>query len=133
LSIIYSLNNNFMKKLLLGTCALLGTAGMAQANVLTVNNLTACTYEATMTGYGAIATIPPGISTFTSLAGFDISSFKIIYMSGGTGLASCSVGLGYMSSNTMGQPTPPCLPPGAYFSAAWAQATSTANATAIIF
>lgn len=122
-----------MKKLLLAVCALLGTVGMAQANVLTVNNITGCTYQATMNGYGAIATIPPGISTFTSLPGSNITEIKIIYMSGGTGLASCSVGLGNTNSNTMGQPTPPCLASGAYFTAAWAQMTPTANATAVIY
>lgn len=121
-----------MKKLLLGVCALLGTAGMAQANVLTATNLTACSYDVSISGYGT-TTLPPGTSTFVSLPGTNIDAIKVLYTSGGSVIAACSVGYGFLNANTLGQPTPPCLPPGGFFTASWAQGSQTANASLVIF
>lgn len=115
-----------MKKRLLVAFALMVTFGVASANTLTVNNLTACTYTISLSG-GAGTTVPPGTSTFLSYPGVNIDFIKIVY-----GSTQVNVGYGSFYSNSMGQPAPPCLV-NPYFTASWAQASPTANASLVIF
>ncbi|RQO30818.1 hypothetical protein DBR32_08845 [Taibaiella sp. KBW10] len=116
-----------MKKILLGAFALIGTYGMAEAaNILTVNNLTSCTYTISLSG-GSGTTVPPGISTFSSFSYTNIDFIKIMY-----GTTQVNVGFGSPYSNSIGQPAPPCIT-NPFFTASWAQATQASNATLVIF
>ncbi|RQO31048.1 hypothetical protein DBR32_10095 [Taibaiella sp. KBW10] len=124
-----------MKKVLLGLLALAGTAGIAAANTLTITNLTSCPYTLSISGTGSGgggAMVGAGASiTYTSGAGLNIGAIKIMYVSG-TNFTQVNVGYGFFYSNSIGQPTPPCLT-GTYFTASWAQASPTDNATLVIF
>lgn len=117
-----------MKKLLLATLALTGTFVAAEANVLNVTNLTPCTYTISLSG-GTGTTIPPGTSTFYSFGTVHITAIKIMW---GTS-TQVNVGYGMPYHNSIGQPTPTCLAPGAYYTASWAQASPTADASMVIF
>ncbi|RQO32468.1 hypothetical protein DBR32_02365 [Taibaiella sp. KBW10] len=120
-----------MKKLLLGVLALTGTYGITSANVLTVHNLTACSY--TLSTSGPLLTVPPGTSTFVSAVGNDFYITKVVYNFGSFPETSIGVGLGTPYSNSAGQPVPPCLVGTTFYTASWSQASMTANATLVIF
>lgn len=120
-----------MKKLLLGVLALIGTAGIAQANTLTVMNLTGCTYTLSISGYG-YATVGSGTYVFNSVGPADITAAKVLYVFASGANTGLGVGISTPYANTAGQLTPPCLT-AAYFTASWAQSTSSANATMVIF
>ena len=120
-----------MKKLLLGTLALIGISVEAEANMLTIYNNTPCTYTLSISGAGG-ATVLPGMSTIMSVGTANIDAVKIMYVNG-TNYTQVNVGYGYTISNSIGQPTPPCLTASTYFTAAWSQASVTANATLSIF
>ena len=117
-----------MKKLLLAALALTGTFVAAEANVLNVTNLTPCTYAISLSG-GTGTAIPPGTSTFYSFGTVHITAIKIMW---GTN-TQVNVGFGSPYHNSLGQPTPTCLAPGGFYTASWAQATATADATLVIF
>lgn len=122
-----------MKKLVLAVLALAGTYGMSEAaNVLTVNNLTGCSYTLSLSG-GGIVTIGPGVSTFNSYPTVNITEAKVVYVSGGVNVAGFGVGMSNPYANTIGQPTPPCLTSSTYFTGSWAQSAASANATLVIF
>ncbi len=79
-----------MKRLFLAAAVLAGTFGMTHANILTVHNLTACTYTLS-TSAGTYLTVGPGVSTFTSTP--DIIATKIVYNMGGPNEVSIGVGI----------------------------------------
>ena len=120
-----------MKKLLLGAFALIGTAGIANANTLTVTNLTGCPYTLSISGYG-YATIGSGTYTFNSIGSVNIEAAKVLYVFTSGATTGLGVGIGTPYANTAGQPTPPCLT-AAYFTASWSQASSASNASLVIF
>ncbi|MNT40181.1 MULTISPECIES: hypothetical protein [Edaphocola] len=120
-----------MKKLLLGAFALIATAGIANANTLTVTNLTGCPYTLSISGYG-YATIGTGTYVFNSLSGTNIDAAKVLYVFASGANTGLGVGLTSPYANTAGQPTPPCLT-AAYFTASWSQGSATANASLVIF
>lgn len=120
-----------MKKLLLGVFALIGTAGIAQANTLTVMNLTGCPYTLSISGYG-YATIGTGTYTFNSIGSANIDAAKVVYVFASGATTGLGVSMGTPYANTAGQPTPPCLT-AAYFTASWSQGSPTANASLVIF
>ncbi|RQO31047.1 hypothetical protein DBR32_10090 [Taibaiella sp. KBW10] len=123
-----------MKKVLLATLALMGTYGISKAaNVLTVNNLTACSYTLSLAG-GGIVTVGPGVTTFNSYPATNITEAKVVYIVGG-GATNVGFGVGMSNpyANSLGQPTPPCLTSSTFFTGSWAQSAATANATLIIF
>ncbi|RQO32469.1 hypothetical protein DBR32_02370 [Taibaiella sp. KBW10] len=121
-----------MKKVLLAAFALIATYGIADANVMTVQNLTACTYTLS-TSTGQILTAPPGLSTFTSTGSLHFVATKVVYNFGVFPETTLGVGLGSPYANTMGQTTPPCLVGTTYYTGSWSQASPTANATLVIF
>ncbi|RQO29955.1 hypothetical protein DBR32_13655 [Taibaiella sp. KBW10] len=111
----------------------MGTYGITEAaNILTVNNLTGCTYTLGLDG-GGLVTAGPGVTIFNSNPNANITIAKVAYWPGATIIAETAVGLGFPYGNTMGQPTPPCLTSSTYFTASWAQASASANATLVIF
>ncbi len=123
-----------MKRLLLAAVALAGTFGIAQANTVTVNNLTGCPYTLNFSSYAI--TIGPGVTLVTPPAGDpDLFVCKVIYNHGLPGSISIGVGLNpdYPSYATSAMYTnnPPCAPNG--YSAAWTQTSATANAQLVIF
>lgn len=120
-----------MKKLILGAIALIGTAGIATANTLTVTNLTGCPYTLSISGYG-YATIGSGTYVFNSTPGVNIDAAKVVYVFTSGSTTALGVGIGTPYANTAGQPTPPCLS-AAYFTASWSQGSPTANASMVIF
>lgn len=120
-----------MKKLLLAALALTGTGIAAEANMLTVTNLTPCTYTISLSG-GTGTIIPPGTSTFYSFGTVSITAIKIMYVNG-SNYTQVNVGYGMPYHNSIGQPTPPCLPPGGFYTASWAQSSATADASMVIF
>jgi len=129
-----SINKNssklfFMKKMLLAALALTGTGVAAEANMLTVNNLTPCTYTISLSG-GSGTVIPPGTSTFYSFGTVNITAIKIMW---GGGVTQVNVGYGSPYHNSIGQPTPTCLAPGGFYTASWAQASPSADASMVIF
>lgn len=123
-----------MKKLLLAAMALVGTYGMTHANVMTVHNLTGCSYMLS-TNIGLIP-IGPGTYTFTSPAATPYIATKIVYNYGTTPNISIGVGIppGFPPyANSASFPyTPPCLTTS-YYTASWAQSSQTADATLVIF
>ena len=123
-----------MKRLLLAACALAGTYGITQANTVTVNNLTGCTY--TLNFSSSIGTAPPGISVHTSAPGTDIIACKIIYDYAGPNNISIGVGMSPdyppYANSSMFPYTPPCLT-SSFYTVAWSQSGATANATLVIF
>ncbi|RQO31050.1 hypothetical protein DBR32_10105 [Taibaiella sp. KBW10] len=124
-----------MKKIFLATLALVGTYGMAEAaNVLTVNNLTGCTYTLSISGAG-YATIGPGVTIINSFPTANIDFVKIMYTFGGGAVTQVNVGITQPYHNSMGQPTPPCITASGstLFTGSWAQASPTANAALVIF
>lgn len=121
-----------MKKLLLGALALAGTYGIAEANNMTVHNLTACTYTLS-TSTGQLITVAPGTSTHTSTSPLHFTATKVVYNFGISPETSIGVGLGSPYSNSMGQPVPPCLIGTTYYTASWSQSSATADATLVIF
>lgn len=125
-----------MKKVLLAAFCLLGSYGISQANTLTVNNLTGCTYILSLDGGGYVSA-SPGSNTFTSFPGANITIAKVAYWPGYPSapiVAETAVGISFPYGNTSGQTTPPCLIGGStYFTATWSQGSPSANATLVIF
>ena len=82
-----------MKRLLLAAVALAGTFGIAQANTVTVTNLTGCPY--TLNFSSVVTTIAPGatIAVNSVGGGGDLIACKIIYNDGLPGNVSIGVGL----------------------------------------
>lgn len=123
-----------MKKLLLAAVALVGTYGMTHANVMTVHNLTGCSY--TLSTNIGLLFVGPGTSAFTSPVGQDYIATKIVYNYGSSPSVSIGVGIppGFPPySNSSSYPfTPPCLT-SSYYTASWSQASPTAAATLVIF
>lgn len=117
-----------MKKLLLAALVLTGTGIAAEANVLNVTNLTPCTYDISLSG-GTGTIIPPGTSTFYSFGSVHITAIKIMW----GGVTQVNVGFGHLYHNSLGQPTPTCLAPGGFYTASWAQSSTTADASLVIF
>ena len=111
-----------MKKLILGIAALVGACGIADANVLTINNNTNCTYDISIGGIGTsggVTVAVPGTSTFTSSPITTIFGVKIVFVNitGGTG--GTYVGDTTPFANTMGSPAPACPTPFGYITALW--------------
>jgi hypothetical protein len=126
----------FMKKIFLAAIALIGTYGISAANVMTVHNLTGCSYTLSTNVGTTLLTVGPGTTTFTSPGGSSYFATKIIYNYGSSPSISIGVGIppGFPPySNSSSYPyTPPCLTTS-YYTASWAQASSTADATLVIF
>ena len=125
-----------MKKVFLAAVALLGTYGISTANVMTVHNLTGCSYSLS-TNVGTVPLfVGPGTTTFTSPGGDPYFATKIVYNYGLPMTVSIGVGIppGFPPyANSSSSPyTPPCLTTS-YYTASWAQASSTADATLVIF
>lgn len=124
-----------MKKLFLALAAFAGTYGITNANTVTVNNLTGCTY--TLNFSSVVTTVGPGITTVSSTAvSGDLIACKIIYNDGLPGSISIGVGLQPdfppYANSAMFANNPPCVTNG-FYSVAWSQASSAANATLVIF
>ncbi len=110
-----------MKKIILGIAALIGACGMADANVLTVNNNTNCTFDLSIGGIGTSGpTVAiPGASTFTSSPITTISGAKIMFINAAGGTGGTYVGSTVPFANTMGSPAPACPTPFGYITAVW--------------
>ncbi|RQO32471.1 hypothetical protein DBR32_02380 [Taibaiella sp. KBW10] len=121
-----------MKKILFAALALAGTFQMAQANTLTINNLTNCTLRCGISYYGDVM-VPPGLSTYTSTPGNDISSLKLEFLAVNGSYLQLVSGITPSYSSGAGMPSPVCPTPMGYLTLSWAQASPTANATMIIF
>ena len=114
-----------MKKLILGTLALIGACSMADANTLTINNTTGCTYTLSIGGIGnypgPFPTVAvPGSSIFNSYPPSNgISGVKIEFVS----VTGANVGIGVGNNapfgSTMGSPAPACPTPFGYITAVW--------------
>ncbi len=113
-----------MKKLILGVAALIGACSMADANTLTINNNTNCTFDLSIGGIGNYSGPPtvavPGTSTYSSnfpspaIFGVKIMFTNVAGTNGGT-----SVGDTVPFANTMGSPAPACPTPFGYITAVW--------------
>ncbi|RQO32467.1 hypothetical protein DBR32_02360 [Taibaiella sp. KBW10] len=119
-----------MKKIVLAALALIGTYSVTTANVLTIYNLTPCTY--TLNSSGPLSTIPPGTSTFISPVNDDFHIAKVVYEFPSYPWTSVAVGMSTPYANSAGQPVPPCLT-NPFYTASWSQASITADATLVIF
>lgn len=123
-----------MKKLLLAIAALAGTFGITNANTVTVTNLTGCTF--TLNFSSVVTTCGPGTIVVPSTSWADLTACKIIYNDGLPG--SISIGVGIQpdfppyANSAMYTNNPPCATNG-FYSVAWSQTSSTANATLVIF
>lgn len=121
-----------MKKLLLSALAFAGSFGLVSAaNTLTVINLTSCPYTLSISGSNGSFIGANSTATFNSFPTVDIGAIKIMYVSG-SNYTQVNVSYGSPYSNSIGQPTPPCLT-NSYFTASWAQSSPSANATLVIF
>lgn len=114
-----------MKKLILGTLALIGACSMANANILTVKNNTNCTYTLSIGGIGnypgPTPTVAiPGTSTFNSNPpSSGISGVKIVFTDVNGDNGGTSVGNTVPFANTMGSPAPACSTPFGFITAVW--------------
>ena len=112
-----------MKKLILGAIALIGTCSIADANVLTVNNQTNCTYDLSIGGIGSSGpTVAlPGTSTFTSSTSpvTTIDAVKIMFVNITGATSQINVGNGSPFANSMAFPAPSCPVPFNYITALW--------------
>jgi hypothetical protein len=117
-----------MKKLILGTLALIGACSMADANTLFVTNNTGCTYDLSIGGIGisGVTVAPPGASSFASSVTppTTISGVKITFLSVTGANGGVYVGNGTPFANTMGSPAPACTTPFGYITAVWQTAPS---------
>ncbi len=114
-----------MKKLILGTLALIGACTMADANTLDIKNNTGCTYTLSIGGIGNYpgpfpTVAPPGASSFMSYApSTGITSIKIMFTDvNGNGI-QLNVGNGSPYASSLGLATPACPTPFGYVSAIW--------------
>jgi hypothetical protein len=123
-----------MKRLLLAAIALVGTYGITNANVMTVHNLTGCSY--TLSTNIGLVSVGPGTSTFTSPSSTPYIATKIVYNYSSSNPISIGVGIppGFppYANSASASYTPPCLTTS-YYTASWSQASQTANATLVIF
>lgn len=124
-----------MKKIFLGLLLVAGTSVVASANNLTVINLTGCDYTLSISGtagnYPNAMVAANSSQIFSSSGSLNIGGIKIMYVSG-TNHTQVNVDYGSPYSNSIGQPTPPCLT-NTFFTASWAQSSPTADATVVIF
>jgi hypothetical protein len=114
--------NYFMKKLILGTLALIGACSMADANTLTVTNNTGCTYNLSIGGIGSSGptVAPPGPSSFVSTPpSSGISGVKIMFTDVTGSTIQLNVGNGSPFASSMGMPAPACTTNFGYVSAIW--------------
>ncbi len=110
-----------MKRLLLATFALVGTYGIANANRMTVHNLTGCFFTLSTTAGIDERIMPPGMMTFdasdfsSSFPPEGIRACKVKYYDGT--FPEISIGVGFppdfpVYANSATWPnTPPVLPP----------------------
>jgi hypothetical protein len=119
-----------MKKLILGTLALIGACSMADANTLTINNTTGCTYTLSIGGIGnypgPFPTVAvPGTSSFNSYPpSSGISAIKILFTDVTGANGGTSVGNTVPYGSTMGSPAPACPTTFGYITAVWQVATN---------
>ena len=117
-----------MKKLILGTLALIGACTMADANTLTVNNQTACNYPLSIGGIGGgggTTVAVPGTSSFTSSApSAGIFGVKIMFVDITGATSQIYVGDTVPFANSMSMPAPSCTVPFNYITAIWQIAPS---------
>ncbi len=113
-----------MKKLVLGVAALIGACSMADANTLTINNNTGCTYNLSISGAGG-STAAPGTSTFTSTnPAIAITSIKIMFNDVNGGTIQLNVGNGSPFASSLGLANPACPTQFNYVTAIWQLATN---------
>lgn len=121
---IYQTNTiPFMKKMMLGALALIGVCSMANANQLTINNNTGCTYDLSIGGIGNTSNpmiAVPGTSTYNSSApSTGIFGVKVMYVDVLGGQSQISVGNGSPYANSLSLPTPTCTSAVGYLTAVW--------------
>lgn len=119
-----------MKKLILGTLALIGACSMADANTLTINNNTACTYTLSIGGIGNYpgpnpTVAVPGTSIFNSYPPSNgIFGVKILFIDVAGANGGTYVGSNVPFANTAGSPAPACPTPFNFITAVWQTATN---------
>ncbi len=117
-----------MKKIILGIAALVGTCSVADANILTINNNTNCTYNLSIGGIGSGggATVAiPGTSSFTSgPPSSGIFGVKIMYADITGATSQIYVGDNMPFANSIAFPAPSCPTPFNYITAIWQTAAN---------
>lgn len=117
-----------MKKLILGLAALMGACSIADANMLTINNNTSCTYKLSIGG-GTSTPGPnvavPGTSTFFSVPPSGIIfGVKIMFVDITGATSQIAVGDITPFANSLAFPAPACPTPFNYITAIWQTATN---------
>ena len=101
-----------MKKLILGTMALIGACSMADANTLFIINNNNCTYDLSIGGIGSSGptVAVPGASSFSSSTSpaTTISGVKLMFLDVTGSTSQIYVGNGTPFANSAGFPAPVC-------------------------
>lgn len=107
--------------MILGVLALTGVCGMANANKLTINNSTPCTYDLSIGGIGnsSPSVAVPGISEFDSSPITTISGIKIMFPDVNGATIQLNVGNGSPFASSQGLPAPACATSSGYVMAIW--------------
>jgi hypothetical protein len=112
-----------MKKIILGLVALTGACSIADANTLTINNNTSCTYNLSIGG-GTSAPGPtvaaPGSSIFSSVPpSGNIFGVKIMFVDVTGATSQIYVGDTVPFANSSAFPAPACPTPFSFVTAIW--------------
>ncbi len=103
--------------------ALIGACNMADANTLTINNTTNCTYNLSIGGIGGgggVTVAVPGSSSFNSAPPSPgIFGVKIMYADVTGGLSQIDVSNGSPYANSLALPAPVCSSAVGYLTAVW--------------
>lgn len=104
-----------MKKFILGITALVGACSIADANTLTVNNNTNCTYNLSIGGIGnggGVTVATPGTTTFNSnFPSTGIFGVKVMYVDVTGNFSQIYVGDNTPFANSTALPAPSCPTP----------------------
>ena len=116
-----------MKRLILGVTALIGACSIADANILTVNNNTSCTYDLSIGGIGTSGpTVAiPGTTTFSSSApSTGIFGVKVMFVDITGATSQIYVGDTVPFANSTAFPAPSCPTPFNFITAIWQTASN---------
>ena len=108
-----------------------GSFVTAQANSLTIINLTSCTFRCGVSWYGEVMAVP-GTTTINSI-GQDLESLKMEFLDVNGTYRQLVAGITMPNSSSVGTPAPACPVPNGFLTVSWAQASVSANATMVIF
>ncbi|WP_129021232.1 hypothetical protein [Edaphocola flava] len=120
-----------MKKFLMAAVLSCGAFVTAQANSLTIINLTSCTFRCGVSWYGDVMAAP-GTTTINSI-GQDLESLKMEWLDVTGTYRQLVSGITLPNTNSLGMPAPACPVPNGFITLSWAQASLSANATMVIF